>query len=683
MAADFKLTARLERLRSALEKEFASLKRHMLLSDDEQGAFANIANSSYAETHGMPEILRCSAFLAKFADEFPVSIRRDELIVGSQRFAHPDWGRYLSEERRKAGGSHSNLGHIAVDYGRMLRDGIPGTRRTISAMKDGDNKKAFAQALAAFSKFISRHAEACRSAGLDDIGAACANVEERRPATFHEALQMVWFIQIFLHAEGNSAAISFGRFDQYMWPFLKKDLEDGVITEGAALELLCAFFMKCCEGDESQNLVVGGAGSEHPENPLSILVLKAARAIRVWQPSISVRIAKGSSEELWEESLRLAVSGTGMPSFFNEPVVTAGLKRLGIPAGRAADWAIVGCYEAAPQGDSYPLTVGGGFALPSLLWDYTRSGGLAADSFEAFYAGFKKFLRSEYEEKILPSFIERWKALEQNCPSPFESICVTGCIRNARAAEEGGAKYNLFGVNILGIGTLVDSLLSIRTLVFEEGSLTAAQLCEQLEKDFPDRSLLLRCRTMEGKFGSDSPAANFMARDLSSFIAHAVISKPFPNGVRPYPGFFWFGVDIGIRLPASADGRKADDRISYGCGPGIFLKNPTATSILNSAARLDHSSCACGNPLTLSLARRDVEGRRGMQRLRQLVEAYFRNGGFHLQFNIVGPEEMRRAKKEPDKYQGLTVRISGYSARFVTLAPRWQDALIERAEKGM
>ncbi|MFA6292676.1 MAG: pyruvate formate lyase family protein [Victivallales bacterium] len=685
MSSGKKLAPRLLSLRTELEKEFANVKRHMLLCDDEQRAYAEISNRAYAASKGKAEVSRCADFLKLFAEDFPIGIRKDELIVGSQRFTHPDWGKYLTEEQRKAGGSHSNMGHIVVDYGRMVKLGVSGVREEIRTMPQGVNREAFSQTLQAFSTFIRRHADACARAGFADIAAICANTADKAPQTFHEALQMVWFIQIFLHAEGNSAAVSFGRFDQYLWPSLKRDLARKRINRDEALELLCCFFMKCCEGDESQNLIVGGSDLDgiSMENPLSLLALEACRKIKVWQPSLSVRIGKSTSDKFWKEALLLSSAGTGMPSFFNETVVASGLKKLGIPAERAMDWGIIGCYEAAPQGDSFPMTVAGNFALPTILWDFLKTNTCEKGDFTSFYSEFKSFFRSHYEQKTLPSFIERWDNQKRNCPSPFESICVTGCIESGLTTVEGGAKFNLFGVNILGLGTLIDSLLSIKKLIYEHKEFTLAQMREQLGRDFPDQKLLLRCRSLSGKFGSDSAETNLMAKDLSAYFANIVISKPLPNGVRPYPGFFWFGADIGIKLPASADGRKENDRLSYGCGPGIFLKDPTVTAILNSAANLDHESCACGNPLTLSLNKSDVGGKAGIDRMRQILETYFKKGGFHLQFNILSAKDLRNAKEKPEKHQGLTVRISGYSARFVTLDPRWQDALIERTDLGM
>jgi hypothetical protein len=243
MPSEKKLTPRLVRLRAELEREFANIKRHMLLCDDEQRAYAEISNNAYIASMGKPEVLRCADFLKLFAENFPIRIRKNELLVGSQRFTHPDWGKYLTEEQRKTGGSHSNMGHIVVDYGRMVREGVPGVRKELSTMPEDENRKAFSQTLDAFSIFIRRHADACAQTGLADIAKICANIAKNAPQTFHEALQMVWFIQIFLHAEGNSAAISFGRFDQYLWPFLKADLAKKRLNKVDALELTCCFFM--------------------------------------------------------------------------------------------------------------------------------------------------------------------------------------------------------------------------------------------------------------------------------------------------------------------------------------------------------------------------------------------------------------------------------------------------------
>ncbi len=660
------LTSRVRRLRERLDQEFARVPGgHKLVCLEEGECYARLAVEAYSSSVGKPEILRRAEFLRHFAEQVPVSIREDERIVGSQRFTAPPFQALFTRTQLSQCGIHRNHGHIIVDYGRVLFHGLDGLRTAVEALPTGVNRDAFALALEAFATFICRH--------------GCNDLAGRPPTSFHGALQLTWFVQLFLSAEGLASAISFGRFDQFLWPHLRRDLEEGRCTPEQAYELICCFLMKCCEGAESQNLTVGGPADE---NPLSLMVLRAMRELKVWQPSISVRIGADTSAAFWHEALRLCDAGIGMPSFFNEPVVVAALRRLDIPSGLAEDWGIVGCYEAAPQGDSYPMTVGGGLALPELLRTYLGTQP-EAGSFGEFLQGFKHHVTTTYREDILPGFARSREELARSGVSPFESLCVTGCMESGRAVEEGGARFNLFGVNILGIGTLIDSLLALRTLVFAEGRLTLAEMTRQLDENFPDRILLQRCRTLSGKFGSDTAESNGLARELSAFIAGEILASRLPEGVRPYPGFFWFGQDINRKVGATPDGRLANDRVSYGCGPGVLLERADVTAILNAAAQIDHAACACGNPLTLSFNRAELAGERGLMLLRQVIEAYFAEGGFHLHFNILDAEDLKKAKRTPERYQDLTVRISGFSARFTALSEPWQDAIIERTEKNL
>ncbi len=674
------LTGRVRRLLERLKK----IDNRIVFSEPEQKQFAEIYFQAYSRTQGLPEILRRADFLTTFAERFPVNADAEELIVGSQKMIRPDLKAYLTEDQLEACGGHGNHGHIVVDYGRVLLQGLPKVRKSIENMPESNNKTAFLQTVDAFSGFIHRQGQVCLKSNLTAQAKACINIANNPPGTFHEALQLSWFIHIFLHLEGGTAAVSFGRLDQYVWPYLEADLEAGRITFQEAYEQLCCFLIKTCEGDESQNLIVGGADAfgKSQENPLSLMILRAMAEMKIWQPSISVRIGEYTSGEFWKEAVNLCRQGTGMPSFFNDPVVIKALEKLDIPHERACNWSVVGCYEATTQGDAYPLTVAGGVTLPRIFWDYLQDCGDVAD-FDAFLDGFKTFFAEHYKKVILANFEERWNTMKIHTASPFESICVTGCIESGLAVEEGGARFNMYGVNILGLGTLIDSLLSIRKLIFEEKEFSLEQMKKQLEENFPDKKLLLKCRNLPGKFGSDSEESNRLAADLSGFIANEVISHPLSNGVRPYPGFFRFGADIGNRFMATPDGRMEEDFLSYGCGPGSLVEHTSISSVLNSASCVDHASCGCGNPLTISFTGKDVAGKDGEKLLRQVVETYFSKGGFHLHINIVDAGALRKARKNPEKSRDLIVRVSGYSAYFIYLSERWQDALIERTELGM
>jgi formate C-acetyltransferase len=256
-----------------------------------------------------------------------------------------------------------------------------------------------------------------------------------------------------------------------------------------------------------------------------------------------------------------------------------------------------------------------------------------------------------------------------------------GCIARNLPLEAGAAPYNLVGINILGLGTLVDSLHAVREVVFTHGELSLAALATAMAADFPDDALRERLRRLPGRYGTDDAATNALAREVSTRIARMVLDSRLDNGVRPYPGFFAFSADIYARGAATPDGRRRDDLISYGVGPAAIDSTPTA--ILAAAAHAAHALAACGNPLALTLARSDIAGPDGWRVIQHLVEAYFALGGSHLHVNVLTVDELRQAQANPAAHPGLTVRVSGYSARFVEVERTWQDALIARAARGL
>ena len=692
------VVSRVSELRRRQDEFLQDTVDRRMRSPEEQRAAAEIAREVYARTTEPVEVLRRAEFLEAFAERMPVRVEPDELIVGSQLF------NFFREPRPEglpadAPWFEGNGGHVVVDYGRVVNVGVCGLRSEVNGMPERSeqqrqNKEAFGRALAAFSLFIRRHVESAETAGMEQVDANCAHLAESAPETFWQAVQLTWFAQLFLHAESSAAAISFGRLDQFLWPFLERDLADGRATMADAEELLSCFWLKCCEGAESQNVVLGGCDSagNSAENPLSLLCLKVTRELRLWQPSVSVRIGPDTSEEFWDEALRLCAAGFGMPSFFNDPVVIDSVVAAGIPVERARDWGIVGCYEATPQGDCLARTVHGQWVLPNVFLAYLgrfrpsdrtdRPDPSSPATFEAFKDGFEAFMAADYAER-LKQFQARWNRLRDFEASPFRSLCMPGCCESGLCAEEAGTRFNLFGVNILGLGTLIDSLWSVQRLVYETGQLSLADLRQQTEDNFPDEHLLAQCRNLPGKYGSDSPETNGLTDDLANHIADLVLINPLANGVQPFPGLFIFTGWAQMSIPATPDGRRNGEPVSYGVGPSVYCTGKTPTSVLNSAALAANDRCGCGNPLFLTLNRSDVRGEAGLKRIRHIVETYFGQGGFHIHLNILSADELREAKSNPGRHADLLVRISGLSAQFVTLDERLQVGLIARAERGL
>ncbi len=699
-------SGRIGRLRARLAGRQAAAARasggRVCFDAQERAVYSRAVLRAYRETAGQPAILRRVRALECFAADAQIAMGPDDLLAGSQAFCSFDFAPEVRDEIVRLGYA-KNPGHIVHDYAALLEYGVDGLVSRIRARRETAHDAeartaldAFERAMVALTQYIERHAEsaAMLAASLDGEAAAewtaraadLRLISRHSPATFGQALQLVWFAQLFLHAENPSAAISFGRLDQYLWPFLSRDLEQRRLTRDTAYELIAAFCLRCGEGDESQNLTVGGVDAQGRDatNTLSMLVLSVARDLRVLQPSLSVRLHPGSPPALVEMACELAATGTGQPGFINDEAVIPGLMALGIPLERARDFAIVGCYEATTQGDCYPNTVAGTTpVLSKALVEYMRTATAeCATDFRQFLDGYVSQVAGDYRAAVATDYQRAWDHWRDHAPSPFGSVLMGGCLERALPLESVGARFNLFGVNILGLGTTVDSLHAIREMVFERRELPLSQLTAALDGDLADAALRRQLLAIPGRYGTDSPATNLLVAELSERFAALVLDSRLAHGVRPYPGFFRFTADIWDHPYATPDGRRVADNLSYGCGPATTCGG-SPTSILASARHVAHQLCACGNPLAISLPARDVRGPEGRARLKALVLGYFSGGGFHVHFNLLSAATLREAQTAPEQHDDLTIRISGLSARYVGLPAPLQNALIERAEAGV
>ena len=674
----------------------------LFYDDDERQTHAQAIIQAYEETVGQPAIVRRARALELFADSALVHLDPEDIFAGSQRFCGLGFPKEINETFQQLGYAN-NAGHIIHDYAGLVQVGIDGLAARIAARQslaltadEAAMLEACGEALTAFSRFITRHCEEAAEVAVRQTGTQAAEwrawadeleaLAHDRPTSFRGALQLVWFAQIFLHAENPTAAISFGRLDQYLWPHLRDDMEAGLLDRSDAGNLVAAFFLRCCEGEESQNLTIGGVDDNGVDatNPLSFLLLEVMAELRVCQPSLSVRLHPGSPDELVQAACALATTGTGQPAFINDAAVIPGLQRLNIPLERARDFGIVGCYEPATCGDCYPNTVCGTppDLVESLVVYLQSPEALAAPDFSTFLEGWFTRIATGYQSAVATKFQSSWDTWREKAPSPFGSVLMGGCVENARALESGGARFNLFGVTIVGLGTAVDSLHVINNLVFQRRELALSELSAAMAADFPDETLRRRLQAIPGRYGTDSEATNKLAAQLSERIATMVLESRMDHGVRPYPAFFKFTADIWSHPYATPDGRHIADPLSYGCGPASTCGG-TPTSILASASSVAHHLCPCGNPLALSLLAQDFTGPEGTGRLAALVLGYFACGGFHLHVNLLHADELRAAQEDPSNHGELMIRISGLSTKFVTLRPTLQDALIQRAEHGV
>ena len=578
-------------------------------------------------------------------------------------------------------------------------------------------------------------ADPARRAELERIATVCRRVPGLPARSFHEAVQSVWFLDFVLHAICGARDYSVGRLDQVLLPFYRQSIASGALTREDALELLQSMFIKMnafigihdhyatpvkrslCK-DSVQYLVVGGQTPDGQDatNELSSLCLEAVDALRLKEPNLTVRYHPGIDRAFWDRVCDAVRRGASI-GIYNDEAVIASLLNLGISQEDAHGYVYYGCCNPHLPGwepqlreyqhslpkclelalnngrDPYPVTP---THLENELRDHSR--GYSVDE---VFAG-----PATGEVGDLKTFAELMRAMKTQIghdvarvvalkrtyydedylahrPFCFESALVHDCVTRGKDLNHGGARYVHHNNYAGGLATAADSLAAIKRAVYEEGWLTLRELCDALAGNFAGQETMRqRLLNRYPKFGNDNDEVDAIAREIAECFCHEVLRHRDPvvgvcwPGIYTYHRFKWIGQMAG----ATPDGRLAGTPTSenQGPAPGRGVLGPTAT--LRSLAKLPlHLTPSGGQTLTLHPTL--FAGPEGTKHLSDLIEAYFGMGGQHLQINIVDVETLRAAQREPDTYRGLVVRVTGYSAYFVTLDRQSQDLLIAAASR--
>ena len=563
-------------------------------------------------------------------------------------------------------------------------------------------------------EMAGREKNAVRKRELLRITAVCAHVPARAPRDFQEALQHYWFIHLGVISEANPwDAFNPGRLDQHLLPFYRRGLADGSLTREKARELLQAFWIKfnnhpsppkvgvtAEESGTYTDFALINTGGLDPEgedgvNEVSFLILEVIEEMRLLQPSSMVQVSKKSPDAFLHRALKIVRTGFGQPSLFNAEAIVAELLRQGKSLADARRGGASGCVETGAFGrECYILT--GYFNLVKIL-EITLNNGrdplsgkkigletgdpLAFKSFADLMAAFETQLRHFIDIKVRGSnVIDRLYARE--LPVPFLSLLIDDCIANGRDYHDGGARYNTSYIQGVGLGTVTDALSALRHHVFTVKDLAMGTLLRALRNDFrAAEKIRQRLQNKTPRYGNDDDAADDITREIFEMYFRAVDNRPNMRGGRyrinllPTTVHIYFGKKTG----ATADGRRAGGPLSEGISPvqGADRQGPTA--VLKSAAKIDHLRTG-GTLLNQKFTPQLLAGDDGIIRLGQLVRTYFRLNGHHLQFNVVDAATLRAARKQPEKYRDLIVRVAGYSDYFVDIGPELQEEIISRTE---
>lgn len=640
--------------------------------------------------------------------------------------------------------------HLAVNYERILKDGLRGYEKRVKEYKatldltnpDNIDKYCFYNAvlivLKAVRNFANRYSVLAkdlaekelnqkRKIELLEISRICSKVPYEPAETFQEAVQSVWFIQLILQIESNGHSLSYGRFDQYMYPYYDRDIKNGTIKESEALELLTCLWIKTLTINKVrsqahtlssagspmyQNVTIAGQTTDKKDavNDLSFLVLKSVAQTRLTQPNLTVRYHKNINKHFLDECVEVMRLGFGMPALNNDEIIIPSFMDWQVKEEDAYNYSAIGCVETAVPGKwGYRCTGMSYINFPRMLL-CTMNNGVDLTSNKRFTKGYGYFTEMESYEELLKAWdktireITRYsvivenvidKASERDVPDILCSALTDDCIARGKTIKEGGAVYDFISGLQVGIANMADCLAAIKKLVYEEKKITRQELWDAILDDFssPKNKKIQEMLIREApKYGNDDDYVDQLI--VEAYDSYIEEIEKYPNtrynrgpigGIR-YAGTSSISANVGqgMSTMATPDGRNAFEPLAEGCSPAHNSDKNGPTAVFKSVSKLRTNKITGGVLLNQKMTPQMLSTEENRQKLELLIKTFFnRLHGYHVQYNIVSKETLIDAQKHPEKHKDLIVRVAGYSAFFNVLSKKTQDDIIGRTEQSL
>lgn len=648
----------------------------------------------------------------------------------------------------------AGLGNEIVDYKMVVEKGLEDVLTRIQEKKDSidildpDALKQlhFLEAAKlgneAVLNYSNRLADKCEEeAGKTDdseykkelmeLAEICRYVPFHPARTFQEAVQSIFMVLLAVHMESNGHAISLGRFDQYVYPLYKKDIEEGRITKEKALEIIECFFIKCNELNKLRswpdteffmgyqmfiNLAICGQTVEGKDatNDISRMCIQACRELKLITPSVSVKCFDGTTDEVLMDALEATIEHKGgMPAFYNDKAFIKILREMGVAEEDLVDWCPDGCIEASIPGKWDFAAKGPWLSIEKVL-EITLNNGkdpatgtvfrkpdkdiVASSSMEDIFEEYKKTLKYFLDLNCLTEHINDEVHVRYDL-NAFRSSLVQDCIGRCLDLVEGGALYSADGGPTAGTISAGDALTGIEYLVFDKKILTMEQLLHACATNFEDESttptgkeIQMIMKNKVPKFGNDDDYADKWVVAIEEYVGHSLNHdyKSSKYGKGPVPCCFAYSqtpvtgnISFGSRIGATPDGRSAGEPVNNGVSPANGSERNGATAACNSVAKIPTIYDQKGNIFNMRLAPSTIANQESRKKILDMMRALFDKDAEQIQFNVVDNEVLKEAQKRPEDFPDLMVRVSGYSALFTSLGVACQNDVINRTEVEM
>lgn len=583
-------------------------------------------------------------------------------------FTEDEWKEIKNNHYIHELGFHSNL---SPDYYSAIESGLLSKRDAA----DEYGKRAIDNVIALSDKYL----EEAKRIGREDLIEIFTRIPRYGARTFREALQFFRILHYALWLEGNYH-VTVGRFDKHVYPYLKNDIENGIITEDEAFDLVCDFFLSfnkdsdlypgVQQGDNGQSMMLGGLDENGNDvfNLLSKLCLKASANNKMIDPKINLRVNKNTDIEVFKQGSELTRCGLGFPQYSNDDVVILALEALGYERRDALDYTVAACWEFIIPSVGADIANISALSYPKAVDIALHNSLMSSNTYDEFFSAVKEEINKE-SEKICSSINNVWFI-----PSPFMGVLMNTDI-------EGKGKYNNFGIHGTGIATAADSLAAIKKYIFEEKSIDKETLITAVDTNFENYPELLNLlRYNSPKLGNNDDFVDNIATELLDAFADSLSGKVnccggvFRAGTGSAMYYLWHANEIG----ASPDGRLKGEPFGTNYSVSLFSRINGPISVIASMTKQHFERAMNGGPLTLEFHSSVFDDEDGIEKIATLVKRYITLGGHQLQLNTVNKEVLLEAQKNPELHRNLIVRIWGWSAYFVELSPEYQNHVIAR-----
>lgn len=583
-------------------------------------------------------------------------------------YTNDEWDELKKKHYIHESGYKSN---ICPNYAKILKKGL-------ISLSENSNE-FFKRDVAAILKLTEKYQKLAISQNRTDLADILSQVPAYPARTFHEALVCLRIINFAIWVEGEYQ-ISLGRFDQYLYPYLKNDLDNNLISSEEAYELICEFFLSLNKdndiypgvqpGDNGQSLMLGGLTQDgsYLFNDISKMSLKASEELKLIDPKINIRVDHNTPEEIYTLCTRLTRVGLGFPQYSNDDIVIKGLTDLGYEYKDAIEYCVAACWEfIIPEVGEDVVNISA-LSFPKVIDECLHNDLIKCNTYEDFLACVKDEIK---------------KQVDINCNLVNKLHFISApLLDELMEYKNNKPKYTNYGMHGVGISTGVDSLTAIQKHIYETKDINKEELIHAVDSNFKDNpSLLHLLRYETEKLGSNNETSNSNLIFLLNSFSDYLNNKPNDvNGIwRAGTGsamyYLWYADEIG----ASPDGRKAKEPLATNYSVSLFSNNEPF-SLIKAMTAPDLSKIINGGPLTLEFHNSVFNSEEAIRTVGLFVREFFLKGGHQLQLNAVNSDKLKDAQLHPEKYPLLIVRVWGWSAYFVDLDEAYQNQVISRQE---